>query len=205
MYNIDNNILAGILAGLGIFAIILVILVLALAIVCIVAQWKLFKKAGKNGWEAIIPFYSTWVLIEISGLNWWYFLLAISGSILSLLKIEGLGFITNIAGWFVNFLCFYNLAKKTKQNEILYGILGIFISYVPILILGFSNKITFDNTIEVSPNGIIGDKKTNNNNNANNTQNQVQERYCLGCGQRLGNNVKFCENCGKKVEDLQNN
>lgn len=202
MYNTDNTAFVGLLTGLGIFAIILVILVLALAIVCIVAQWKLFKKAGKKGWEAIIPFYSTWVLIEIAGLNWWYFLLAISGSILSLLGIEGLGFITNIAGWFVNFLCFYNLAKKTKQNEILYGILGIFISYVPILILGFSNKITFDNSIEVSPNGIIGDKKTTNNNNTTNTQTQGQERYCLGCGQKLGNNVKFCENCGKKVEDF---
>lgn len=201
MYNIDNSVFTGILTGLGIFAILLILLVFALAIVVIVAQWKLFKKAGKKGWESIIPFYSTWVLIEIAGLNWWYFLLAISGSILSLLGIEGLGFITNIAGWLVNFLCFYNLAKKTKQNEVLYGILGIFVSFVPILILGFSKNITFDNTIAVNPNGIIG----NSNQNNNNTQTQAPERYCLGCGQKLGNNVQFCENCGKKVEYQQNN
>lgn len=200
MYNVDSTVFTGILTGLGIFAMILLIITLAMIIVCIVAQWKLFKKAGKKGWESIIPIYNTWVLIEISGLNWWYFLIAISGSIFNLLNINGFGFITNVAGWFVNFLCFYNIAKKTKQNEILYGILGAFISFVPTLILGFSKNITFDNTVAVSPNGIIGDPKTNNNSNI---QNKTPERYCLGCGQRLANNVKFCENCGKKVEDPQ--
>ena len=196
MYNED--LVSTILGGSIIFILVIGLIFLAFAVVYLVALWKLFKKAGKNGWEAIIPYYNTYVLIEIAGLNWWYFLIAIAGSIFNILDIDGLDFITNIASWFVNFLCFYNIAKKTKQNEILYGILGIFVPYIPVLILGFSNKYTFDNNVKVSPNGIIGDPKTNNNTN----NDKAPERYCLGCGQKLTDNVKFCENCGKQVEDI---
>jgi signal peptidase I len=34
--------------------------------------WKLFKKAGWHGWEVLIPFYSTYVMLKISGRpSWW--------------------------------------------------------------------------------------------------------------------------------------
>lgn len=33
----------------------------------IIGMWKMFKKAGRNGWEAIIPFYNMWTFFEISG------------------------------------------------------------------------------------------------------------------------------------------
>ena len=33
----------------------------------VIIRWKIFKKAGKNGWEALIPIYSSWTLFEISG------------------------------------------------------------------------------------------------------------------------------------------
>lgn len=59
-------------------SIFILLLVIALYVVYVIGLWKLFKKAGKQGWEAIIPFYNTYVLVEISGLNWWYFLIAIS-------------------------------------------------------------------------------------------------------------------------------
>lgn len=34
-----------------------------------VAWWKLFEKAGKPGWAAIIPIYNLIVLLDIVGLN----------------------------------------------------------------------------------------------------------------------------------------
>lgn len=155
----NQNLISTVIGGSIILILIILLFALAAAIVCLVAEWKLFKKAGKKGWEAIVPFYNSYVLIEIAGLNWWYFLILISGTILSILGVTGLSLVTTLAGCFVNFLVFYNVAKKTKQNEILFGILGAFVTFVPTLILGFSNKIVFDNTVPVSPNGIIGDKK----------------------------------------------
>ena len=38
---------------------------LAIAIVLSVAQWRIFTKAGKPGWAALIPVYNTWVLFDI--------------------------------------------------------------------------------------------------------------------------------------------
>ncbi|MBQ3021492.1 MAG: hypothetical protein IJD92_04655 [Bacilli bacterium] len=37
-------------------------------IISLVALWKIFKKAGRHGWEAIIPFYNIYVLFKVVGL-----------------------------------------------------------------------------------------------------------------------------------------
>jgi len=144
------------IAALSIILIPLIIFIIGFSIVTIVAQWKFFKKCGKNGWEALIPFYNTWVMVELSGLNWWYFLILLAPTIITItignIVINNL---FSLATFFVYFLIYYNIAKKTKQNEILFGILGIFVSFIPILILGFSKNIIYDKNIEVSPNGIF--------------------------------------------------
>lgn len=49
--------------------IVYMIIMLAVAVFSIVAMWKVFKKAGKNGWEAIIPIYNLVVLFQISGID----------------------------------------------------------------------------------------------------------------------------------------
>ena len=46
----------------------LIIIGIGLLVLYIVGYVKLFKKAGRDGWEAIIPFYNDWVLVEISEL-----------------------------------------------------------------------------------------------------------------------------------------
>lgn len=39
---------------------------LAVAVLGIVAMWKIFEKAGEPGWAAIIPFYNLYVLFKIT-------------------------------------------------------------------------------------------------------------------------------------------
>jgi hypothetical protein len=48
---------------------------LAIAVLGIVAMWKIFEKAGEPGWAAIIPFYNVYVLFKITWGNGWKFLL----------------------------------------------------------------------------------------------------------------------------------
>lgn len=55
--------------------IILLLAVFAVCILAIIAEWKLFKKAGEPGWAAIIPFYNVYVLTKITWGNGWLFLL----------------------------------------------------------------------------------------------------------------------------------
>lgn len=51
------------------------ILSLAIAVLAIVAMWKIFEKAGEPGWAAIIPFYNLYVLFKITWGSGWKFLL----------------------------------------------------------------------------------------------------------------------------------
>lgn len=147
--------LAILMGSLGIIFGVVFIILLAILIPVIIAEWMLFKKAGKKGWEVFVPFYNTWVLIEIAGLNWWYFLISMGLSLLSWFSGEDIVFVISLLSYYINFIIYYNIAKRTKQNEILFGILGVFVPYVAVLILGFSKSITYDDRVEVSPNGVF--------------------------------------------------
>lgn len=48
---------------------------LALTVLLLVSLWKIFVKAGKPGWGAIVPFYNFYCLFDISFGNGWLFLL----------------------------------------------------------------------------------------------------------------------------------
>lgn len=39
--------------------------------------WKLFIKAGRKGWESIVPFYDLYILCKITNRPWWWVLLII--------------------------------------------------------------------------------------------------------------------------------
>jgi hypothetical protein len=59
-------------AGGGSPAIVIVWLVVVVAMIA--AMWKLFAKAGKPGWAAIIPIYNTVTLLQITGKSGWWLL-----------------------------------------------------------------------------------------------------------------------------------
>ncbi|MDD3480667.1 MAG: DUF5684 domain-containing protein [Patescibacteria group bacterium] len=50
------------------------VVVLAVAVFMIVCMWKIFVKAGKPGWAAIVPIYNVIVLLEIIGRPAWWVL-----------------------------------------------------------------------------------------------------------------------------------
>jgi hypothetical protein len=44
-------------------------------LICAVSQWRIYQKAGKPGWAAILPFYNLYVLLKIVGKPGWWMLL----------------------------------------------------------------------------------------------------------------------------------
>lgn len=91
MYN-----LYGYLAMFGIF---LLVIVIAATILLLVTNWKIFSKAGKPGWGALIPFYNMYVMSDIAFGNASYF---IGVMVLWLLSVFGrifeIGFLRGFSG-----------------------------------------------------------------------------------------------------------
>lgn len=89
----------------------------------IAAMWKIFVKAGQEGWKSIIPIYNSWVLFEIAGKpGWWIFL-----SLIPLVNI------------YIAVVLALELASKFGKTAA-FGIFGLFLfSVIGYLILGFGD------------------------------------------------------------------
>ena len=144
------------------FIIFIIVLVLILFIIGIIGNWKVYKKAGKKGWECIVPIYGYWVLVEIAEVNWWWFFVIILGSINFKVSDPNLQFdliiglmLFQLIGTFV---CYYNIAKKFKKDTGFAVLMTIF-PFVMLPIIGFSDKYEFDNEVKVTPNGPFDSNK----------------------------------------------
>lgn len=61
----ESTLTSGISLLSGIFTFVMIICIL-MSVFSIIVMWKIFKKAGKNGWEAIVPVYNIFILFEIT-------------------------------------------------------------------------------------------------------------------------------------------
>ncbi len=66
-----GGVLGGALAGMA-MAISLISLVIG--ILTIIANWKIFTKAGQAGWKCLIPIYNLVILFRIAGISPWWIL-----------------------------------------------------------------------------------------------------------------------------------
>lgn len=106
---------------------------LAIGIFMMATYWKLFEKAGKPGWTAIVPFYNIWIMLEITKLPGWLILL---------LLIPGLN---APAGTILMVIVGLNMAKAFGK-EIIFAIGLILLPVIFYPILAFSKDATYDIT-----------------------------------------------------------
>lgn len=116
------------------------ILLLPLIILLIAAQWKMFIKAGKPGWAAIVPFYNSWVLAEVGGKPGWWGLAAI------------FAYLIPIAGPVISLVIGILIALGVGKNfgrSTAFSIVGLWLfNIVGYVILGFgSSRYQPNNTI----------------------------------------------------------
>lgn len=74
-YNQANDLFSTTMQAAMPVMIVSVIIELAVAAYVIFINWRVYEKAGRKGWESIIPFYNIYVFFTIAGLEWWYILL----------------------------------------------------------------------------------------------------------------------------------
>jgi hypothetical protein len=94
---------------------------LAIAAFYIYTLWKIFEKAGKPGWAAIIPIYNLIVLLEIVGRPIWWVVL----------------FLIPVVSFIISIIVAMDLSKSFGHGA-LYGLGLAFLSFIfgPILAFG---------------------------------------------------------------------
>jgi ABC-type phosphate transport system permease subunit len=98
--------------------ILFTLLILALLLA---SMWKIFEKAGRQGWEGIVPIYNSWVMAEIVGKPGWWGLLTL----------------VPVVGIFVGLYLLYLLTKSFGLGiGFFIGMLLLGIVFIPMLAFG---------------------------------------------------------------------
>jgi hypothetical protein len=112
----------GLFAGIGVGA---MIFYLAILVLYIAGFWKIFEKAGKPGWAAIIPIYNMIIIAEIVGKPIWW------GIVAALVPCVNIVF----SIWLLNLLM-----KSFGKEVPLWTILTVFFGFVTIPVIGFGDS-----------------------------------------------------------------
>ncbi len=123
----DTATTGGIFAALGAYMFIYVIV----GVLMLVSMWKIFTKAGKPGWAAIVPIYNIIVLLQIVELPLWYIVL----------------FFIPIANIYAMFKIYIELAHKFGKSTG-FGVLTVFFSVICMPILAFSKDAVYKGTTD---------------------------------------------------------
>lgn len=162
-----EELVAVILTFISAFLLLFVII----SVFSIICNWRIYKKAGLEGWESIVPIYNIIVKFKFLNIPLW---------VLLLLVVPGVGLTA------VNIMVSINTSKKFGKG-VGFTIGLIFLPLVFNAILAFDDSF-YDSSVP----GIFEDAvKTNVVSNEN-------LKYCRYCGKPLIG--EYCSNCGKKDE-----
>jgi len=132
----ENALFGGLSAGMLIF-------VLALAVLSIIGMWKIFTKAGKPGWASLIPFYNSYVLLQIVGRPTWWILLFLAAF------IPFIGWIPAV----VAAIIVTNDLAKSFGKDVAWTLFLIFLSPIAYIMLGFGDAKYQGPSVKPAPAG----------------------------------------------------
>ena len=184
--------------ALGILGIIIIPIIIV-AIILIVANFSLYKKAGKEGWKCLIPYYNTWTECEFLGLNtnWVWILLGLSfvgGLLDGILDTSIFSFVSYAANLYFSVLRSISMAQSFGKDE--------YVGARPMNDFIFKNENPTTTATNLAPQtGLAAENEIlNATSNAQPAQSIAPaERFCTGCGAKLEDEAKFCTSCGKQV------
>ncbi len=95
-------------------------------LIAIISMWKLYEKAGKPGWAAIVPVYNVIIMLEIVGRPlWWIFL-----------------FFIPLANFVAAIILMLDFAKAYGKS-VGYGVLMLFFPVIMYPVLAFSKSTQY--------------------------------------------------------------
>lgn len=119
-------------AFFALFTGVFLLIMLPVIIFYVVCLWKVFEKAGVEGWKAIIPVYNGWVMAELAGKPGWWALVGLAGI------IPVLGIFASIAAFVLYILIAIEFSKSFGKDPV-FALLLIFVPIIGYAILAFGN------------------------------------------------------------------
>lgn len=124
-------------------------------IILVIGLWKVFEKAGEEGWKALIPFYNFYILFKISGMPMLFWLqmgcTAVAGVIYFVSKLlfflYPIGWIFTIGAFVIQLLMWTNLSKAFGHG-LGYAIGLWLLNPVFIILLGFGSSRYWGNPLQ---------------------------------------------------------
>ncbi len=131
----DDAGMTAIIGGL-IFGGIAGLIFLVLALVAVFGLWKLFTKAGKPGFYAIIPVLNLYTLVEITALPVTWFWYSMIAGIVAMFT----GGLFGLVNLYLTFIIFRQLMRVFgKSDSIANVIINLIFPYITLPILGMSD------------------------------------------------------------------
>jgi signal peptidase I len=97
------------------------------AILLHASLYLLFKKAGIQGWKALIPFYNVFIIIKITGRSWYWF-------ILMLLPVVGFLFVM---------ISFFDLLHSFGRKKFYHFLLGLFFGVFYLFAIAINKRTVY--------------------------------------------------------------
>ena len=194
----------------ALFAFLGIILVIALVIgiIMIIARWKIFTKAGEEGWKAIIPVYSDMVLCKISGVWEWYPLVIYGASFVSGMisgASESLGGIVTLLAsvasiYYTVILCISVAQSFGKDTGFGIGLLFLNVIFYPILAFGKAEYAGPKPMNDPIMGAIAGKQAATTTATPAPAAPAAGGNFCSQCGTSNPADSEFCQKCGNKLK-----
>ena len=155
-------------------------------VISIVIMWRLFEKAGEEGWKSIIPIYNIFIVFKItwgSGWKFLFLLIPIFNIYVVIKTCINTAHVFGKGGWFAAGLFFLS------------PIFGLILAFSDCQYLGVPSKVSkqvdqstpvytapVEPATPVEPAAPVKEKKV-----------------CPNCGFPVPDDVKYCPGCGTKL------
>ena len=204
-YSSDEAASVGVLMFIILMFVLVVLIYATRIIFYVIGHWKLFEKAGEDGWKALIPFYNLYTKLKIIGINVWWTLIAGMIWLFTLincifdfsdLPIPLTIILMTLTLFMYAISIYYNIILSVSTARS-YGkstgwAVGMFLfRYIFPFALGVSKAEYVGATPMNDPvMGLFtgGNKSTS-----------KKAKFCGECGAKIDKNAKFCPKCGKKI------
>jgi len=186
-----EGVFAALFAVLG----VVVLVCLAIAVLQIIGQWKVLTKAEKPGWGALIPFYNTYLMCQVAGVNPWWVLIVALSPILSVIPV--LGSLASFAvSIYFSVLLGVSVARSFGKSD---GFAVGLILAGPIfyMILGFGDS-KYEGPKPMKD--LLFDNINKDSNSTSGTAKSANTKFCSECGHKVDAKSSFCSNCGKSIK-----